>query len=91
VLQPTLDDLAGPAIHHCNLLKARVKITPDNEHRSAPFLRALADQLQPSLLGCEQPTTSSNHSLAVVQNLGHVTIKLRLQSRLVVENAQIMS
>jgi hypothetical protein len=24
-------------IHHCNLLKARVKITPDNEHRSALF------------------------------------------------------
>jgi len=67
-----------PQIHHCNLLKARVKITPDNEHRSASFLLALTDQLQPSLLGCEQPTTSSNHSLALLQNPGQVSLRQQL-------------
>jgi hypothetical protein len=67
VLQPTLDDLAGSVIHDCNLLKACVKITPDNEHRSAPFLRALVDQQLPNPLGCEEPTTSSNHSLRLIE------------------------
>jgi len=36
VFQSVLDDLARRGIHHCNLLKARVKITSDNYHRSAP-------------------------------------------------------
>jgi hypothetical protein len=36
MFQPALDDLARGGIQHCNLLKASVKITAYNKHRSAP-------------------------------------------------------
>lgn len=32
MLQSALDDLSRRGIQHCNLLKARVKITSDNQH-----------------------------------------------------------
>jgi hypothetical protein len=61
VFQSARDHLAGRNIHHCNLLKARVKITSYNQHcRSAPFLRALVEQPLPSLLARREPTTLSN-------------------------------
>ena len=43
VFQPALDDFAGCGIQHRNLLEARMEIASYNEHRSAPFLRALVD------------------------------------------------
>jgi hypothetical protein len=67
MFQPALDDLARGGIQHCNLLKASVKITAYNKHHSAPFLRALVEQSQPSLLGRKEPTTlskSTNRDLA---------------------------
>src|SRR5438309_7055964 len=53
MFQPTLGDLSCFGIDHCNLLKPRVKITTDNYHRSAPFIRALVESQSPSLLGPE--------------------------------------
>jgi hypothetical protein len=41
VLQPSLQQFSRGIVHHGNLLIARVKITSYNEHRSAPFFRAL--------------------------------------------------
>jgi hypothetical protein len=41
VIQLSLGQLPSGFIHHRNLLIARVKITSYNEHRSAPFFRAL--------------------------------------------------
>ena len=43
VFQTPLNHLARAGIQHGNLLKARVKITAYNHHRSAPFLRALVE------------------------------------------------
>jgi hypothetical protein len=60
MFQPAFDDLACGGIQECNLLKASVKITAYNNRRSAPFLRALVEQSQPSLLGRGEPTTLSN-------------------------------
>src|SRR5690242_21676898 len=48
---PPLDQFARLVVQHRNLLIARVKITSYNQHRSAPFLRALVVLAQPSLLG----------------------------------------
>src|SRR5437763_9784467 len=53
MFQSTLGDLSCFGIDHCNLLKPRVKITTDNYHRSAPFIRALVESQSPSLLGPE--------------------------------------
>ena len=36
-----LDQLSGGFVHHGNLLIARAKITPYNQHCSPPFFRAL--------------------------------------------------
>src|SRR6516165_7306157 len=59
MFQPALENLTGCRIQHGNLLEARMKITTYNEHRSAPFLRALVESPSPSLLGryarCAKP------------------------------------
>jgi hypothetical protein len=52
VVQSALNDLTVCGIHHCNLLKTRVKIISDHKQRLAPFLRALVDPPLPSLPGC---------------------------------------
>ena len=50
-LATMLCNLARGGIKPGDLLQAGVKITAYNNHRSAPFLRALVEYAQPSLLG----------------------------------------
>jgi hypothetical protein len=64
-LNGCLQPLAGCWIQHGNLLEVRVKITTDNDDRSAPFLRALVDSSPPSLLAREEPTTLSNQLIRI--------------------------
>jgi hypothetical protein len=67
MFQPALEHLTGCRIQHRNLLEARMKITTYNEHRSAPFLRALVESTSPSLLGRGEPTPLSNQLTANLQ------------------------
>jgi hypothetical protein len=60
VFQPALSQLAGRWIQHGYLLKQSVKIATDDEHCSAPFSRALADDRTPSVPARLKPTPSSN-------------------------------
>jgi CheY-like chemotaxis protein len=63
MFQAAFDNLARAGIKHGDLLCAGVKITAYNNHRSAPFLRALVSQPQPSLLARREPTTLSDQLL----------------------------
>ena len=52
VVQPPLQkQFSGFVVGHSNLLKARMKITTYNDHRSALFFRALLVEQLPSPLG----------------------------------------
>ena len=62
-----LGDFAGGGIHHCNLPKVCVKITPDNECRLVPFLCVFADQPLRNLPGCDEPQMAFRHWSAVAQ------------------------
>src|ERR1700747_3083692 len=64
MLQAALDQLTRRGIHHCDLLKPRVKIASYNQLcRPAPFLRTLVESPSPSLLARREPTTLSNQKV----------------------------
>jgi hypothetical protein len=61
VVQPPFEKyLSGFVVGHGNLLIACMKIATYNNHRSAPFFRALVVEQQPSLLG---PRSQRRHLL----------------------------
>src|SRR5215472_8684511 len=61
VVQSAFDEFASFRVHHSNLLEARMKITPYNQHTRLLSFRVLVSYALPSLLGLgEEPTLLSN-------------------------------
>jgi hypothetical protein len=75
MFQAAFDNLPRTGIKRRDLLYASVKITAYNNHRSAPFLRALVSQ-PPSLLARREPTTLSNQLRGHVECVGKSAEKI---------------
>src|SRR5579864_3158786 len=60
VLQPAGQRLTGLAVQHRNNLVARMQITSDNQHGSAPLLGTLGRDIT-KLTAAKEPTPLSHH------------------------------